>query len=34
MSTANEIPDDEAIVAATRRWVDRAVVGLNLCPFA
>jgi len=34
MSTANDIPDDEAIVAATRRWVDRAVVGLNLCPFA
>ena len=25
---------DEAIIAATRRWVDRAVVGLNLCPFA
>ena len=25
---------DEAIIAATRRWVDRAVIGLNLCPFA
>jgi len=34
MSTANENVDDDAIVAATRRWVDRAVVGLNLCPFA
>ena len=22
------------MVAATRRWVERAVVGLNLCPFA
>jgi hypothetical protein len=34
MSTANENADDAAIVAATRRWVDRAVIGLNLCPFA
>lgn len=25
---------DEAIIATTRRWVDRAVIGLNLCPFA
>jgi len=34
MSTANENVDDDAIIAATRRWVDRAVIGLNLCPFA
>jgi hypothetical protein len=34
MSTANPNADDEVIVAATRRWVERAVVGLNLCPFA
>ena len=34
LSTANPNADDDAIVAATRRWVDRAVVGLNLCPFA
>ena len=27
--------DDEAsVVAATRRWIERAVIGLNLCPFA
>ena len=26
-------PDDPA-VAATRRWLERAVIGLNLCPFA
>jgi hypothetical protein len=26
--------DDEAIVAATRHWLVRAVIGLNLCPFA
>lgn len=25
---------DEAIVQATRRWLERAVIGLNLCPFA
>ena len=34
MSTANPNTDDDAIIAATRRWVERAVVGLNLCPFA
>ena len=25
---------DEKVVDATRRWVDAAVIGLNLCPFA
>jgi hypothetical protein len=25
---------DAAIVASTRRWIERAVIGLNLCPFA
>jgi hypothetical protein len=29
----NSIEPDEA-VAATRRWLERAVIGLNLCPFA
>ena len=29
--TAQDIP---AIVQATQRWVERAVIGLNLCPFA
>jgi hypothetical protein len=24
----------EAVVAATRHWLERAVLGLNLCPFA
>jgi len=24
----------DAVIAATRRWVERAVIGLNLCPFA
>ena len=26
--------DDEAVVAATRLWIEKAVIGLNLCPFA
>lgn len=26
--------DDEAVIAATRRWIEKAVIGLNLCPFA
>ena len=26
--------DDEAIISATRNWVEKAVIGLNLCPFA
>ncbi|CAB3759542.1 DUF1415 domain-containing protein [Paraburkholderia humisilvae] len=25
---------DQAVVAATRHWLTRAVIGLNLCPFA
>ena len=27
-------PGRDEVVAATRRWVERAVIGLNLCPFA
>ncbi len=27
-------PQPDAIVAATRAWVEKAVIGLNLCPFA
>ncbi|MSS72876.1 MAG: DUF1415 domain-containing protein [Candidatus Latescibacteria bacterium] len=27
------LPPDE-VVAATRAWIERAVIGLNLCPFA
>ena len=26
--------EEAAILAATQRWVERAVIGLNLCPFA
>jgi hypothetical protein len=28
------IPSPEQAIAETRAWVDRAVIGLNLCPFA
>lgn len=27
-------PTDERVVAETRHWLSRAVIGLNLCPFA
>ena len=27
-------PADDAIIAATRTWIEKAVIGLNLCPFA
>jgi len=30
---ATAIPDEE-VVSATRVWLERAVIGLNLCPFA
>lgn len=28
------VPSDEQVVAATRVWLERAVIGLQLCPFA
>ncbi|WP_133479717.1 DUF1415 domain-containing protein [Cognatilysobacter segetis] len=37
-STGRDAPDpftvDAPEIAATRRWLERAVIGLNLCPFA
>lgn len=30
----DDIPEDDAVVDDTRRWLERAVIGLNLCPFA
>jgi uncharacterized protein len=33
MNSAPEAPDTDPITA-TRRWVERVVIGLNLCPFA
>jgi len=26
--------DENAVIAATREWIEKAVIGLNLCPFA
>lgn len=26
--------DDEAVISAMREWIEKAVIGLNLCPFA
>ena len=26
--------NDDEVIAATRRWLEKAVIGLNLCPFA
>lgn len=34
MGAENIDPDDQAIIAATRAWVEKSVIGLNLCPFA
>ncbi len=30
----NAAPEEAEVIAATRRWIERAVIGLNLCPFA
>jgi hypothetical protein len=34
ISPASSDRSSEEMIAATQRWVDRAVIGLNLCPFA
>jgi len=34
MSTPNLNADDDQIIAATQNWLEKAVIGLNLCPFA
>lgn len=34
VSCAPMIPPAEQVLTETRAWVDRAVIGLNLCPFA
>ncbi|HMW22687.1 MAG TPA: DUF1415 domain-containing protein [Burkholderiaceae bacterium] len=32
---SRDLPTDDArVIAATRLWLERAVIGLNLCPFA
>ena len=34
MHHSDMTPTDEEILANTRRWIEKAVIGLNLCPFA
>ncbi|HEY6094021.1 MAG TPA: DUF1415 domain-containing protein [Gallionellaceae bacterium] len=34
IAPASSDRSDEEIIAATQKWVERAVIGLNLCPFA
>ncbi|MBL8349778.1 MAG: DUF1415 domain-containing protein [Burkholderiaceae bacterium] len=34
MPAPADLLDDDTVIARTRAWVDRAVIGLNLCPFA
>lgn len=33
-ASARSEPDQAAILAATEAWLEKAVIGLNLCPFA
>ncbi|MFT3897769.1 MAG: DUF1415 domain-containing protein [Thermomonas sp.] len=34
MQNPDAIPDDARVETDVRRWLERAVIGLNLCPFA
>src|SRR5690606_10276277 len=34
MNTIPTPPSPEHVIAQTERWLERAVIGLNLCPFA
>jgi hypothetical protein len=34
MTAAPQAPSDAEAIAATQRWIERAVIGLGLCPFA
>ena len=34
MENANLAPPADEVIAATRTWLEKAVIGLNLCPFA
>lgn len=34
MTAQPQAPSDAEVIAATRRWIERAVIGLGLCPFA
>ncbi|MBL8393644.1 MAG: DUF1415 domain-containing protein [Candidatus Accumulibacter sp.] len=32
--TSSPLPTHEQVIATTRHWLEKAVIGLNLCPFA
>lgn len=34
MTIENKMTDNDQIIATTQAWLERAVIGLNLCPFA
>lgn len=34
MTSPSQVTRHTEIIAATRKWLERAVIGLNLCPFA
>ena len=34
MSEHTQAPSDEQVLAEMRHWIEQAVIGLNLCPFA
>jgi uncharacterized protein len=34
MTLEAPFPSDQAVIACTREWLERAVIGLSLCPFA
>lgn len=34
MDTSSHQENPQAVIAATQQWLERAVIGLNLCPFA
>jgi uncharacterized protein len=34
MSMSSSPPANDAVIAATSAWLEKAVIGLNLCPFA
>ena len=34
METSNTATPADEVIAATREWLEKAVIGLNLCPFA
>ena len=34
MNPVQPIPSDVEVITATRHWLEKAVIGLNLCPFA